>query len=466
MKVQSAVIKLILRTNKMLANGFHPIMLRVSFGYRREKSTGYFCDVAHWDAKNQIVKPGFGNAAVVNKIINDYKNKVVERKLQFEIEGRKYTPDMLLDDSRPEYSAKSCIYRNIMEDLLAEKPIHNSTKAHYYYAYKLLAQFMGNELFLINDLTENKIRTFIKSMLTKISEGTLHTVCAKIAAVSNYAMTKGLLNADEYCFKRYGYTNVVRKANKNAYIDKANILRIEAYFLKLVTEGDETNWCFKEGAEKRLRKRTSKEFALCFWLAMLKLNGSAPIDVALLRTEHFTMRYFVDPNGVRQKYYCFDFKRAKTDIPVHPRILCDRLARAIFEPFLDTCHLRHGYVFPVLQNDKHSLIGNRSHDSVKNAVQFVAKTSLKWMKIVCGEINEQVRRENELTGQNMPLIDIKRLSCYVIRHSFAMAYLSSPGSNVNSLASLLARSPNSIGTYITQLNHDSDLIASVAAMGI
>ena len=47
-----------------------------------------------------------------------------------------------------------------------------------------------------------------------------------------------------------------------------------------------------------------------------------------------------------------------------------------------------------------------------------------------------------------------------------MAYLSSPGANINSLASLLARSPNNIGTYITQLSQDQDLIASVAQMGI
>jgi hypothetical protein len=53
-----------------------------------------------------------------------------------------------------------------------------------------------------------------------------------------------------------------------------------------------------------------------------------------------------------------------------------------------------------------------------------------------------------------------------MRHSFAMAYISTPGANINALASLMGRSPNSIGTYITQLHHDYDLIASVADMGI
>ena len=169
--------------------------------------------------------------------------------------------------------------------------------------------------------------------------------------------------------------------------------------------------------------------------------------------------------GPRQ-YYCFDYKRAKTGISVRPRIVCDRLAVAIFQPFIDTCSSREGYIFPIVQNDKQSLLKQRTYDSVKLAVQYVAKVSLKWVRKICAEINEEVERINNQTGQSMPLIDLERLSCYNMRHSFAMAYLSSPGANINSLASLLARSPNNIGTYITQLSQDQDLIASVAQMGI
>ena len=466
MKTKSAVIRLVLRTNKKLANGYHPIMLRVSFGYRKEKSTGYCCDSVHWDKKNQLVTAGFQNAAMINAFITELKHNIVARKLRFEMEGRIYTPEMLLDDFRPEYSARSGVFRDIMEKLLAEKPIENNTKAYYRYSYRMLADFMNNPSFLINDLTENKMRLFIKSMLKNVTEGTVYTVCAKIAAVSNYAIEQGILREDDYCFKRFKYAHVVKRANKTAYIDLANLIRMKKYYLNLVTEGNNENWTFKEGALERLRKRTSKEFALCFWLAMLKLNGSAPIDVALLKIDHLKIRNFCDGKGVSRKYYCFDYKRAKTGIPVRPRIVCDRLALAIFQPFIETASLRDGYIFPIVQNDKQSLLRERSYDSIKLAVQYVAKVSLKWMSEICKEINEEVERINNKTGQNMPLIDLERLSCYNMRHSFAMAYLSSPGANINSLASLLARSPNNIGTYITQLSQDQDLIASVAQMGI
>ncbi len=88
------------------------------------------------------------------------------------------------------------------------------------------------------------------------------------------------------------------------------------------------------------------------------------------------------------------------------------------------------------------------------------------MRAVCTEINGEVERLNRESGQCLPLIDISQLSCYNMRHSFAMAYLSSPGANVNALATLLARSPNTIGTYITQLSNDQRLIQIVEGLGI
>ena len=155
MKVFSAIVKLVLRKNKTLANGMHPIMLRVSFGCQREKSTGYCCDVAHWDKKNQMVKPGFDNSEKINKIITEFKTRIINRKLQFEMAGKKYTPDMLLDDSRLDFNAQSNVFKNVMMDLLAEKHIRKGTQAHYLYAFKQLAAFDVYAKVCIQNAAEN-----------------------------------------------------------------------------------------------------------------------------------------------------------------------------------------------------------------------------------------------------------------------------------------------------------------------
>ena len=466
MKVYSAVVRLVLRTNKTLANGLHPIMLRVSFGYTKEKSTGYSCDTAHWDKKNQLVKKGFEHAEIINRIITEYKNKVVERKLRLEMSGMRYTPDMLLDDSRTDFSARTHEYKAIMEDFLSDRQIRKSTKVYYDYAYRLLAEFMGNEHFLVNDLTENRMAAFIKQAKEHLSEGTIHTACAKIAAVCHHAMAKGMLQACDYCFQLKPYARMVRKANRKAYIDKDNLIRIEEYYLRLVTEDTEKGWQFRDGAEERIRKRSTAEFALCFWIAMLKLNGSAPIDVALLRSDNYSLRHIADEHGQITSYYCFDFKRSKTGTFVRPRIRCDRLAKAVFQPLLDSAGLRDGFLFPIVQNDSHTLKQNRTEEGIRCAVQHIACSTKKRMRTICEEINAEVEKVNRETGQCRPLINISQLSCYNMRHSFAMAYLSSPGANVNALATLLARSPNTIGTYITQLCNDQQLVQLVSGLGI
>lgn len=51
-------------------------------------------------------------------------------------------------------------------------------------------------------------------MLKRISEGTMRTVCSKIAAVSNYAMINGLLREEDYCFKRLKYAHIVKKLTR------------------------------------------------------------------------------------------------------------------------------------------------------------------------------------------------------------------------------------------------------------
>lgn len=466
MKVYSAIVRLVLRTNKTLANGLHPIMLRVSFGYTKEKATGYSCDIAHWDKKNQSIRKGYPHAEIINHIITDYKNKVVERKLNLEIKGIRYTPDMLLDDSRPDFSAQTHVFKTIMDDFLSDRQIRRSTKAHYDYAYGLLSQFMGNEHFLVNDLTQNRMIAFIKQMKKRLSEGTIHTVCAKIAAICHHAIATGMLQVADYCFQTKPYAKMVRKANRKAYIDKDNLIRIEEYYLRLVTEDTKEGWRFRQGAEQRIRKPSTVEFALCFWIAMLKLNGSAPIDVALLKTDNFSNKVIVDEQGRSHDYYCFDFQRSKTGMHVRPRIRCDRLAEAVFQPLIDSAQLRDGYIFPIVQNDSHSIKQNRTDEGIRCAVQHIACTTKKKMKMVCEEINKEVEQINRETGQCRPLINISQLSCYNMRHSFAMAYLSTPGANVNALATLLARSPNTIGTYITQLSNDQQLVHLVEEMGI
>ena len=72
-------------------------------------------------------------------------------------------------------------------------------------------------------------------------------------------------------------------------------------------------------------------------------------------------------------------------------------------------------------------------------------------------INQDIARENALNHLTEPLVDLSQLVFYTQRHSFAQHYLNRPGATVNGLASLMARSHNTIATYLKQLTRDEEI---------
>ena len=80
MKTEKAKIKLIVRTNKLLADKTHPIMLRINWqGERKEKSTGFSCNLINWATTDECLKikgkDALPNAATINAIILGLKHQ-------------------------------------------------------------------------------------------------------------------------------------------------------------------------------------------------------------------------------------------------------------------------------------------------------------------------------------------------------------------------------------------------------
>ena len=105
MKVEKATIKLVLRTNKVLSNGNHPIMLRVNWGGKRaEKSTGYSCKKSEWNERTSLLKEGRGgidNARQINVILSEKVTRAEAIRNDFILKEQPYSAAeiiQLLDD--------------------------------------------------------------------------------------------------------------------------------------------------------------------------------------------------------------------------------------------------------------------------------------------------------------------------------------------------------------------------------
>jgi hypothetical protein len=319
----------------------------------------------------------------------------------------------------------------------------------YDYNFRILKNYFGREDFLINDITLSEVKKLIKSL--GLSDNSIRGICGRIASVWNYAISKGLVDVSDYPFKDWKYSQKYKKGNRTYYIDSVNLRKIYDYFVCHYLKVNGELFSYRDGVEDRLMKRSSREFCLLFFLMLYRLNGSAPVDAALLRVDNCS-RVLIDGND----YWKVEFKRKKTGIPVVCLLKRDILTMVGFERFMG---LSNGYIYPVIKD-------GMSEKQITNAVAKFCLEANKHLREVCTEINGNTIRRNVKKGLEEPLIDVEKVSLYCARHSFANSYLSQPGASVHGLASLMARSPDTISTYIHQLQGDKEVADAVKDLPI
>lgn len=141
MRVGIAVIKLVLRANKVLADGTHPIMLRVSFHGMKERSSGYSCSVKSWDKKNECIKRGYPNFVMVNAELRKIKEEAIRKRDSLIALGVEYTPSMILFKEEVK-SSLSFNLKDLIEDYIHSKGIAQRTSEKYHTLFNSISKFI------------------------------------------------------------------------------------------------------------------------------------------------------------------------------------------------------------------------------------------------------------------------------------------------------------------------------------
>ena len=444
-KLSSASIRLVQKMNRRMSDGSYPIYIVVCFHGRVEKSTGVSCLVRDWDSKREIVKRSCSNSVVLNQMLYSVKNRVIERRNNFELGEKVYTASMLLEDCKVDYNGNSNIYKDVMNRLVTDRRLGTSTRKRYGYAYGKLCEYIGRDDFIIDELNVGFIKDFCKWL--SVSDCTKRDICSCIASCWNYAIDRKLCDVSDYPFNEFKFTQKFKDGVRDYCIDLINIKKLKEYWLDMVIERNGSRWSYRGDALDRLHKRTSKEFGICWFLACFYLNGSAPTDVARLRVEDCSI---IDIDGV--EYWKVEFKRKKTEAAVSVRLKRDIFSIILLEHFLGFSS--DGYVYPI--------IGDAEGDAIQRRVKKYGNIAIKWVREAFEEINRRTIESNVVNDVREPLVDVSKVVLYTARHSFASAYLNSEGATVRGAASLLARSPNTISVYIHQLQHDKEIADAVS----
>lgn len=445
MKVTSATIRLVLKKSKTNKNGESPIHLVICYHGRAEKSTGISVKPKDWDEKRECVKKSAGNAPVLNKMLNDFKNEIIERRAAFEMQGRQYTTRMLFEDSRPNKTPNNGTFLNVYQRLIEERRLKDGTVRGYTYTYRKLCEYLRRKEFFVDELVLGIVKDFA-SWLEKegIKINTIKKVLGCIAAVWNYAIQRKIVTGENYPFLEFKYTLKYKEVPRDYYLEKSHIARLKEYWLDLIIERNGNRWHYKDGALDKLHNRCSKEFGILWFLLCYKYGGAAPVDVALLRPSNFKMESL---NG--EDYWKLEFRRRKTGRSVSYMIKRDIFSIISIEHFLG---LSGHFVYPVMYwsdgcSDRYLL--EQSHKTSDKAIKWVRKAFL--------EINGKIAQENVDNSSNEPVVDVERVVMYTARHSRASNYFNSPGATIGKLATMLGRSAATIGTYAHMIKKKDEL---------
>lgn len=440
-KLQSASVRLVLKKNRQNDSGENPIYVVVSWYGKKEKSTGVFINERFWNASKEEIRKTCPNSIVLNRMINDLKQRIIDKRNRYETEGKTYTPSILLeDDSVPILSKR---YHTLTDNYVADRNLSFNSAKGYKYNLSKLDAFFGRNDYIVDELTTGVIKRFIDSL--PIADHTKRGVLGRIASIWNYAIEKKLCSQDDYPFKDFVYTKRYKQSNRTYYLDSGNLKKLKSWFFSRCLNVKGELYSYKDGIEDKLMNRSSIEFAALFFLMLFRTNGSAPIDLAKLKVSNCSR---VTVNN--EDYWKLKFTRTKTGIPVTVLLKRDILTMVGFEHYLHTAHLRNGMIYPVLKD------GLTQHERVNSMNKFCLYCNRN-LKDIARVINQKTVETNVKNNANEQLIDVDNFTMYVARHTKANDYLSHPDANLHALATLMGRSVGTLGVYVHQIQSDKDL---------
>lgn len=424
MKTSTAVIRLVLRTNKTLADGTNPIMLRCSWhGDMKEVSTHFSCKPAQWDEKNERLRKNYPNYGTVNAILDKVKADAISRRNEYELAEEPYTPSMVLSSGNDKKTAQKSL-KEVTEVYITDRGLRYNTSRVRRSAAKLFREFIGRDI-SVRDITSADVRRFATWLSCGRMASTVKTNLGCLQGILSYAVEKKMIPSNP--FDGFLFQRKYKCVPKTGHIHYKTIEFIKDIMMEKLR-------C----KPLLMLEEIDDDWILWFYMSIILLQGLAPADVLRLKRCDMTVKNI---NG--KNFYCIDTQRVKTGVPVKIRIPQDDYSDAMIRPLM---HInRSDYLFPIVEDG----------DNIDKKVAWVLKRCNKRLSSIFLLINVRIAK----AGYPCPEVD-RKLSMYSARHSYACMYMAKGGSPL-ALASLMGRSVNTLGTYVSLLSEESDLVNAV-----
>lgn len=377
----SVTISVICFKSKTLANGEHPLMLRITQDRKRVmKSLGISVNPKHWDFIKGEPKSKCPNRELIQSIIlkvkSEYQTKIIEKISKEE----EYTATSLLSENKSDIKAQTVeeFYLSLIEDLKQKGRIGNSYA--YLNSYNTLRNFnKGKKLnYTFSHIDVPFCKKFEDWMRSKGNKDTtLSYQFRTLRATYNKAIEAKIVAREKNPFIEYKLSHFNTKTIKRA-LSKNDILKI--------INADCTN-------QSKLRQLTHDLFSFSYLC-----GGISFVDIANLTRQNIVEDRLI-------------YQRQKTHGNIN--LLLSKEASAIIEKY-STYQQKAEYLFPILHCKRHITPMQKSNRIHK----------------ICHQVNTELRafaKELGITAE---------VTTYVARHSFA-TILKKSGVNIGIISQAL-----------------------------
>jgi len=377
----NATVNVLCYRSKTLANGEHPLMIRVSkLNQKKYKSLGISIKPQFWDFKRQQPKPNCPNKELILKIIREKELEFQKEILELNAIQREYTATSLLKSRNSKVLVKTVdeFYAEIIQKFQNNNHIGNARV--YEHSYFSLKRFYNGKLdFLFTDIDMDFLKKYEqylfrrgnKSTTISLNFRTLRSVYNK-AIEAKYA-PKNSYPFDEFKVSKFDVTTQKRAIPKEA--------------IKKIMTTD------------TLKNQFYAQFSKDIFLFSYLCAGINFADIARLKPENIVDEQL---SYIRQK------TSKKISIP---------LSSETMEIIKKYSNNTNGYLFPILDTHIH-----------KTEVQKYNRA-----RKVRAKINHNLKKAAKTANINTSL------TTYVARHSFATV-LKNSGVNVALISEALGHS--------------------------
>ena len=382
-ETMKATINVVCYTSKKLANGDHPLMLRVcKDGKKKYQSLGISVNPQHWDFDRSKPKPDCPNKELILKLIlekeAEYQNKVIELaayQREYTASSLLKTKDKILLKTVDEY------YQELIQGLITKDKRGNSRV--YRDSLNSLKRFNNEKLdFFFDEIDVDWLNEYESWLKGKgCADTTISVLFRTLRSAYNKAVENNNVRKVENPFKKFKVSKFNTKTQKRA-ISKDDI--------KKVMNIDLTS--------QRTYMRLSRDIFIFSYLC----GGVNFTDIANLRLSHIINNRLV---YVRQK------TKKRISIPLQQE------AVAIIDSYSSGQLDSDEYIFPILSKHKH-------------------KTELQRYN----RVHKMIGKVNDYLKQIAKLVGIEtNLTSYVARHSYATV-LKRSGVNIALIGETLGHS--------------------------